>query len=98
MRKHDEKKSGGLDTLAEESYADMEMHAEARFILDKIGQISPHNHQAIYLRFVEGLTPPEIAEILGISTDAASVRINRGLQELRVITGTNSEKIVPHKK
>ncbi|MEK7642161.1 MAG: sigma factor-like helix-turn-helix DNA-binding protein, partial [Patescibacteria group bacterium] len=42
---------------------------------------------AVYLRFVEGLSPPEIAEIIGISTNATSVRITRGLEKLRTLTG-----------
>lgn len=68
-------------------YADIEMEAEGRHLLLKIDEVSVGNRQAVYLRFVEGLSPPDIANILGISTNATSVRINRGLEELRKLTG-----------
>lgn len=61
--------------------------AEGRYLLGKIGEIGPSNRQAVYLRFVEGLSPGEIGDILGVSANAASVRINRGLAELRKIAG-----------
>jgi DNA-directed RNA polymerase specialized sigma24 family protein len=41
----------------------------------------------VHLRFIEGLSPPEIGEAMGISAGAASVRVSRGLSELKKITG-----------
>lgn len=76
-----------FDLISDESLFDMEIKAEARYILSKLKEISVSNRQAVYLRFVEGLSPPEIGEILDISTNAASVRINRGTQELKVLIG-----------
>lgn len=66
--------------------------AEGRFLLKKINEISSSNRDSVYLRFVEDLSPGEIAKILGISTNAASVRINRGLEELKKISGYNIDK------
>ena len=43
----------------------------------------PEYKEAVYLRFVEELKPSEIAEILGVSENVASVRINRGIKKLR---------------
>ncbi len=57
--------------------------AEGRYLMDKINELSPSYRDPVYLRYGEDLSPPEIGEILGISTNAASVRINRGLEELR---------------
>lgn len=65
----------------------LELRSEGRFLLEKINELNPSYKQAVYLRFVEGMTPPEIGEILGVSANAASVRINRGIRELRKITG-----------
>jgi len=66
--------------------------AEGRFLLDKINEL-PHSYRhTVYLRFVEDLSPPEIAEILKISVSAASVRINRGIRELKKITGLDDNK------
>ena len=71
------------DFLKEE----VNMTSEARFVIDKIKELPPADHQIIYLRFVEGLLPKEIAEILGVSANVVSVRIIRGLEKLRQITG-----------
>lgn len=60
---------------------------EGRYLLSKINELSPQHREPVYLRFVEDLSPPQIGEILGISANAASVRINRGLIELRKKTG-----------
>jgi len=67
--------------------------AEGRYLIEKINELPPIYQQPIYLRFVEDLSPVEIREILGISTNAASVRINRGLLELRKKAGFNVNKI-----
>lgn len=65
--------------------------AEGRYLLDKINKLAPSYRDPLYLHFVEDLSPPEIGEILGISANAASVRINRGIAELRKIAGYNNE-------
>ena len=38
---------------------------------------------AIIMRYIDDLSPKEIASTLGISTNVTSVRINRGMQQLR---------------
>jgi len=65
----------------------LESKAEGRFLIEKINELPPSYRHPLYLRFVEDLSPGEIGEIMGISVNAASVRINRGLEELRKITG-----------
>ncbi len=94
------KKSYSLDAMANEETGEaydqadettlkqeLELGAEGRFLLEKIQELNPSCRQAVYLRFVEGLSPPEIGDILEISANAASVRINRGIRELRKIAG-----------
>ncbi len=69
--------------------------AEGRYLMDKINELSPSYRDPVYFRYVENLSPPEIGKILGISANATSVRINRGLIELRKKTGydeINNEK------
>lgn len=75
----------------DESSRSLFLGAEGRYLIDKINDLAPGYRQPIYLRFVEDLSPAEIAEILGISTNAASVRINRGLAELRKKTGYDNK-------
>lgn len=69
------------------------MGVEGRYMLNKIKELSSSYREPLYFRFVEDLSPPEIAKILGISTNAASVRINRGIIELRkIVTDDNIKK------
>ena len=68
----------------------IEIGAEGRFLLDKIDELSETYRDPVYLRYVEDLPPEEIGKILNISTNATSVRINRGIEELRKITGYNN--------
>jgi RNA polymerase sigma-70 factor (ECF subfamily) len=75
----------------EKAARNLDVGIEGRYLLDKIGELSPGYRYPVYLRFVEDLSPGEIAVILGISTNAASVRINRGLVELRMKTGYNDD-------
>ncbi|MFZ2150338.1 MAG: RNA polymerase sigma factor [Minisyncoccia bacterium] len=56
---------------------------EAKMAKEKIASLEPIYREAIYLRFVEELTPKEIAVILGESANTISVRINRGLRILK---------------
>lgn len=65
----------------------LESVAEGRYLISKINELTEASREPVYLRFVEDLSPPEIGKILGISANAASVRINRGLEELRRISG-----------
>ncbi len=80
------------EPISDSAIADSKLEGEGRFLIDKISDLSPGNKDAVYLRFVEGLSPPEIAEVLKISTNAASVRINRGIQELRKLTRYDIEE------
>jgi RNA polymerase sigma-70 factor (ECF subfamily) len=60
-----------------------EVISEARIAVDQIQSLEPIYREVVYLRFVEELTPKEIAKILGESPNVISVRINRGVTELR---------------
>jgi RNA polymerase sigma-70 factor (ECF subfamily) len=71
---------------------DIEAGAEGRYLLEKINVLNPSSRDPVYLSFVEGLSPKEIGEILDISANATSVRINRGLMELRKKTGYDIEE------
>ena len=89
------KKSVSLDAILEEnedgffmadsggSKVDIEMSTESRFVLDKISELPPDDQQIVYLRFVEDLKPKDIAEILGISANAVSVRVIRAIEKLQ---------------
>ena len=93
------KKPVSLDAMAEESEetsaeaflpADLTNTLEAaterldaRAALAAVKDLSPSYAEAILLRFVDGLSPAEIGERLGISENLASVRVHRALATLR---------------
>lgn len=93
------KKTLSLEALAERSEADaesfmgtvqkdeIEMASEARLLMEKLGELDPLYQEVVYFRFVEGLGPKDIAQILDESANVISVRIHRGLQQLRELTG-----------
>lgn len=78
-----------FDPMDEQAHAQVEEGSEARRVAGKINDLDEQYRDVIYLRFVEGLPPREISKILKISTNAVSVRITRGLEELRIISGVD---------
>lgn len=66
---------------------EIEMETEARFLIDKISELPKSYQHIMYLRYVEDMNPEEISVMLKISVNAASVRIHRGVEELKKITG-----------
>ena len=74
---------------ADEKTADgnLELGAEGRFLVNSIEKIHPLYRRAVYLKYVEGLSPPDIGKMLGIRSNTVSVRVHRGLSELRRLTG-----------
>lgn len=79
---------GGYDVLDEKSTKEnLEFGVEGRFLLEKINELDVSYRNPVFLRFVEDISPGDIGKILGISANAASVRINRGIKELRKIMG-----------
>jgi RNA polymerase sigma-70 factor, ECF subfamily len=84
-----EERVNGEQDLFEDTFhtKDTELAAEGRYLLDKLNELPETYRQPVYLRFVEDMSPKDIGKILGISTNATSVRINRGLFELRKKTG-----------
>lgn len=91
------KKSFSLETLMENAAEgrgssvpltardDVEVEVEAEFLIRKIRELPEPYSNAVYLRCVEELKPREISEILGESANVISVRISRGLEQLRNI-------------
>ena len=98
-------KAQSLDELSENigfEPSDSEIgdsHIEARsdFLegeeaLAKIDELSPKYREVIHFRFVEELSPKEIAEITGETQNVISVRIHRALKELKKILDTRTQK------
>lgn len=69
----------------------IELGAEARYLISKIKELEEPYQHAVYLRFIEDLKPKEIAEILEEPVNTVSVRINRGIEKLKKITGYDNQ-------
>lgn len=65
----------------------IEHYTEVRHVLDLLNQLPTEYREAVYLRFVEGLNPRDIALVLETSPNVVSVRITRGLAALRELLG-----------
>jgi len=84
------KKEHSLDTLtdaglefADGAHVDIEHKAEFNAVIKTINTLDEQTREALLLRFVEGLSPREIAEITGETPNVISVRINRGITKVR---------------
>ncbi len=84
------KKSLSLDELYEQGF-DPEIDERDRVdatldagqVLATLQSLDPKYRDFVVMRYVDELAPSEIAELTGLSPDAVSVRIHRGLQQLK---------------
>ena len=86
------KKEASLDQLQEEGFDPGEdtrdrltNFLEAGTVIKVLTKLNPKYRQAIQMRYIDDLTPKEIAEAIGESENNVSVRLHRGLKELRDI-------------
>jgi RNA polymerase sigma-70 factor, ECF subfamily len=66
--------------LPDETAASRELGA---VLDDALAELDPSYREVLILRDVEGLTAPEVAEVLGVSTDAVKSRLHRARADLR---------------
>lgn len=52
-------------------------------VMNLLGQIEEPYRTAVVMRYIDDLSPAEIAETLELSANVVSVRINRGMKKLR---------------
>jgi RNA polymerase sigma-70 factor (ECF subfamily) len=67
-------------TEREERFDDETLRTKIR---ELIAELPEREREALTLRYIDGLSPKEIAPMLGISENAASVRVHRALGELK---------------
>jgi len=63
----------------------------AREILDLIRGLPDAYRETLVLRFVEGMTGPEIAQRTGLTSASVRVNLHRGVKMLREKMGVGSE-------
>jgi RNA polymerase sigma-70 factor, ECF subfamily len=64
-----------------------EITEEATRVLECLDQLTETIQQPIRLRYIDGLTPEETAQILGVTTNVVYVRTNRGFHQIRAMLG-----------
>ncbi|HEX8591308.1 MAG TPA: sigma-70 family RNA polymerase sigma factor [Candidatus Paceibacterota bacterium] len=84
------KKESSLDVLqeagidfADAGIDDIVENAEMTRLMAVINELDEPSRDVLLLRFMEGWTPQEIADLNGESANAVSVRLNRALSKVR---------------
>lgn len=70
----------------------IELSSEARMIIKAFEELSAEFREVLYLRFVDDLELKEIARMLGLTANLVSVRMHRGMRELRKIMKSNDNE------
>src|SRR5205814_6817079 len=84
------KKSASLDTMmeedgfepADESIRDFSEKPESREAMKMLNDLDEIYRTAITMRYIDEMSPREIAAKLGVSENVISVRIHRGIERL----------------
>lgn len=83
-------KDVSLDSLREKGFdrsltgeSEILLQAEHSRAIEMLKSLPDKYKEIIIWRIVEGLTPKEISEILGVTENVVSVRLNRALKKLR---------------
>lgn len=83
----DELREQGFDPGVDDSKKTADA-IDARSVIITIDKLDEKYKEVVLLRFVDEFSPKEIAKIVGESENTVSVRIHRGIAELRKIIGT----------
>lgn len=86
------KRESSLDVMMEEGFDvpseerdRIVAFVEGRKVVQVMARLDQKYREAILLRYIDDLTPKEIAAITGEHENTVSVRIHRGMQQLRTI-------------
>jgi len=85
LSKEDEDRE--FDVPDEKATLEIELNADSKRVLSMLGKLESQYQEVIYLRYVEDLSPKDIAGILKLNTNTVSVRITRGMEALRKVIG-----------
>lgn len=80
----DELNEQGFD-VAEDTRAELENFIAGGQAMDLLANLSDEYRQVVIMRYVDDYSVAEIAEIIDISPNLVSVRLNRALKKLRSI-------------
>jgi RNA polymerase sigma-70 factor, ECF subfamily len=83
-------RDGGFDVRID-GHKDIEIEVSAREVVRAVQTLDELYREVTLLRFIEGFQPKEIAEILSLSENVVSVRLNRAVKKLRIILKVENE-------
>lgn len=81
-----------FDAIDERATIEIELNADSSRVLLLLEKLEPHYREVIHLRYIEDLSPKEIAELMGLNANTVSVRITRGIDALKRIIGIHKDK------
>lgn len=85
---------GVFDELVEGGRDEMEFTIDAKMVPYLLEKMPEKHREVVVMRFIDGLMPAEIADVLNISVNTVSVRIHRGIMWL----SENTEVPLPWKE
>lgn len=88
----DEDDETELQIVDPEAQTEINISTEASWIIKALKEMDRKDAEIIELRFLQGLQPQEISQILNTSANSVSIRITRALEKLREKLGINLEK------
>ncbi|MEK7554593.1 MAG: RNA polymerase sigma factor [Patescibacteria group bacterium] len=77
------RESGDFNEPAGDGALDAEKLILMREVCSKIAELEPEDKAVIVMRYVDDLDPQEIAEVLEITPNNVSVRLNRAMKKLK---------------
>ncbi len=90
------KKESSLDTMMADGFdpgfddrKKNEQAIDAKQVIDTINQLDEKYREVILMRYIDELSPKEIAEITRENENNVSVRLHRGLKQLKEILNEN---------
>ncbi|OGG85545.1 hypothetical protein A2392_02085 [Candidatus Kaiserbacteria bacterium RIFOXYB1_FULL_46_14] len=82
---------GSFDELVEDKTESLAATLDGRQAFDLLSQLPDEYREVVTLRFVDGLGPKEIAELIEETENVVSVRLHRALKALRTIIETGDK-------
>ena len=91
------KKETSLEAMQEEGFdpgidetEHMQNMVDGRSVIATLSKLDKTYRDILVMRYVDGLTPSDIAEMIGESPNTVSVRIHRGLKQLKALVKNGS--------
>lgn len=89
VRRAKRRKEESLEDMQEEGFdiagedgRDLGAFLDARQVVSVLQDVEEPYRTVVMMRFIDEMSPKEIAAVLGITANVVSVRINRGLKKL----------------